>query len=137
MRPIPPLAFLVLAACASGETPPPVEPVSAPISAPEDAVWLLDAINGTPVSGDTRLVLADGAFNGKGPCNPIRGKYERSGESFSTVGVIVSQRSCPLQAEEDELLDGLLTARSAAVANRTLTLRSPNGPTLIFRPESG
>lgn len=136
-RTIPLLAALLLAACAGGEAAAPRPAAApAPIAVPEDAVWLLAAIDGTPVTGEARLVLTDGAFNGKGACNPIRGKYERTDESFSTVGVIATQSTCPLQAEEDGLIDGLLTARSAVIANGVLTLSSPNGPTLTFRPEA-
>ncbi len=141
MRPIPPLAILtalLLAGCASGEARPRKAPVApAQVTSPEDATWLLAEIDGKPVQGDTRMVLTEGVFNGQGPCNSIRGKYERSGEDFSTIGLITTQRICPLQAEEDRLIDGLLTARTAQVADRALTLSSPNGPTLTFRPEGG
>ena len=132
-----PLAAILLSACAAPrEAPAPAAPK--PVAALEDAVWLLSSIDGVAAAHEARLVLANGRINGQGPCNPIHGRYERlPGDGFSIYGIVTSERACPGRAEENALFDGLLTARTATIADRRLTLASETGPTLVFAPEGG
>ncbi|TYO88596.1 META domain-containing protein [Oceanicella actignis] len=128
------LAAAALSAACAAPAPrqaPPEARAAAP-RAPEDAVWLLAAIDGRPARAATRAVFADGAVNAQGPCNAIRGRYRREGAAFHVVGLAVTRATCPDQDEENRLLDGLLSARSAEVRDGRLVIRASAGPTLTF-----
>ncbi len=135
MRAVMTIAALLLAGCAQSRPPAPA--VAAPIAAPEDAVWLLASIDGAPTASDARMTFVAGSINGQGPCNSIRGRYERDGTAFSTIGLVTTQLDCPGLDEETGLLNGLLAARKAEVSGRALTMSSEIGPTLVFIAENG
>ncbi|MEM8740070.1 MAG: META domain-containing protein [Pseudomonadota bacterium] len=124
-------AATVLAACDAS----PPAPETPPITRLGDTPWRLVSVAGNDVgSVDVVLRIAGGFVSGKGPCNSLTANYLGEAPEFQIEAMATSNTTCDRRGLENRIFEALLDARSAVVANETLTLSGPDGEALVFRP---
>lgn len=133
MRPAPLLAALGLALAACGEAP--VEDTPRSVNAVGDATWKLVEMNGADPGHDGILLrIAGGFLNGQGPCNTINANYVGEAPAFEIETLITTKMVCDRLGLENRVVEALLGARRAVVANGRLTLSGEGSATLVFVP---
>lgn len=129
-------AALLCAGLVACEPVPPVEAPYVPPPPPErlgDAQWELTTLAGDPATSLVRLQLSGSFIDGEGPCNSIQGNYLGTGPIFRVETVVTTRATCPEVGFEQDFIQTLLTARSAVIEGRGLTLLGEDrAPVMTF-----
>ncbi|WP_157982324.1 META domain-containing protein [Oceanicella sp. SM1341] len=130
---------LVLAACdpQTATTGSGVTSSSAPasVTAIGDTPWHLVRVGDEDVSRDEVVLrMAGGFISGQGPCNVLNANYLGDAPEFRVETLVSTKMMCDRLGLEQRLIDGLMNARNASVANRRLTITGEDSPTLVFEP---
>ena len=116
------LLLLLIAACASRDTGPPLDGTS----------W------GLTTSPVITLQFAEGSATGSGGCNHYRATYTESGSTLAFGPAVSTKRACvepERNRQETEYFDALNRVASFAISGGRLTLRDAAGATLLeFTP---
>ena len=98
--------------------------------------WRVEELNGEPPAQGVSITASfssDGMIVGSGGCNRYRARFTTSGDAIEVVGAIAATRmACvpPVMAQEASYFAALAAARTFAVADDRLTLRSDSGTTV-------
>ncbi|QDL92191.1 META domain-containing protein [Paroceanicella profunda] len=105
------------------------------VSAIGDTPWHLVRVGDEDVSGENVVLkMAGGFISGQGPCNVLNANYLGEAPEFRVETLVSTKMMCDRLGLEQRLIDGLMNARNAKVANRRLTITGQDAPTLVFEP---
>lgn len=130
-RPAALVALLMLSACDGVGTAVP----EARIESIGDTPWRLARIGETEADSAVVLRIGGGFLSGTGPCNTLNANYVGEAPAFEIETLISTKMACDRLGFENRVIEALMNATRAEVANGRLTISGPSSATLVFVPD--
>ncbi len=122
---LPPILFLLLAACQGDQ--------SVAAFGAGDTLWKLQEIDRKPFDAHATLRFEGrGRIAGQAPCNRYRGRMNAPYPWFEATGITTTKTACPALAREAAFLGSLGRMTLAEVAGGTLILSDDKGRQMVF-----